>query len=257
MAKYTPVSGIYVILNTKNGKMYLGQTQNCRNRWMSHKSKLNKGCHENKHLQAAWIKYGGKMFKFSILEYCPIDHLNEREQHFINIYTAKGLCYNIVLDVKAPMRGLSHSDETRKKISLAQKGKPFNDEHLRNLREANKYKSEEHRQKLRDVNLGKKHTDETKQKISELSQNMSEETKRKIGEKSKGNTHNIGRVHTDETKHKISLANKGKTISDEQRQQISAANKGSKRTDEQRKRMSEAQRLIAARKRAAKLDTTE
>lgn len=192
MANHTLNSCIYVILNIKSGHIYIGQAQDLRRRWDYHKRQLKGGYHDNDHLQKAWNKYGAKAFRFKILEYCPIDKLDEREQHFLDVYIEKGICYNIAKDATAPMRGISpsaetrkklsdankgkqlrlgtkHSEETRRKMSEAHKGKIRTAEHCRNLSEAKKGqpKSEEHRRKLSDANKGKTLSTEHRQAISE------------------------------------------------------------------------------------------
>ena len=209
------VSGIYVIQNTKNGKVYIGQAQDFRKRWNEHRRLLDYGTHKSRHLQAAWNKYSAKAFRFYVLEYCALEMLTEREQHFIDIYKPKGMCYNIAGDVKAPMRGVRHSDEARRKISEANKGKTRTSETRRKLSEAQKRKP-----------------------------SISSETRRKISEANKGH------VTTNETRHKISEANKGKTHTEEARRKMSEARKGIVFTDEQRRKLSEAQTRRQARQRA-------
>jgi hypothetical protein len=76
------------------------------------------------------------------------------------------------------------SDEARKNMSIAQKGKK---------------KSVEHIEKIRLSNIGLKRSDETKLKISKL----------KIG-----NTNSLGRIVSDETKLKQSIAKLGKSNSE-------------------------------------------
>ncbi len=68
---------------------------------------------------------------------------------------------------KAPMYGKKHSNETKQKISEANKGKKF---------------SEDYKQKLSDSRKGRKLSDETKQKISEANKGKtrSNETKQKL-----------------------------------------------------------------------------
>ena len=74
--------------------------------------------------------------------------------------------------------GRIHNEETRRKISEAQKGKiPWN---------KGKPHSEETRRKLSKVQIGRIHSEETKQKMSEITKNSSEETRRKISEAQKG-----------------------------------------------------------------------
>lgn len=167
--KYTSQSGIYVIVNTKTGKLYIGQTQSLKHRWQHHRSNLRIKKHRNNHLQHAWNKCGEKAFRFQVLEYCPIEKLDEREQYWLNIYIPKGVCYNIAIDAVATNRGRKFSEEhvrkmtearhkrppiseeSRKRMSEAHKGQRLTEEHKRKLSESGKSKppiSEEHRRKL-------------------------------------------------------------------------------------------------------------
>lgn len=224
MVKYTPVSGIYVILNTKDGKVYVGKAQDINSRWQHHKTMLNRNTHDNIHLQRAWNKYGAKAFKFQKLEYCPIEKLNEREIHHIAIYKARGIAYNLT-DGGDGIHGLIPSEETRQKMSAAAKGRiPHN---------KGKKASAEIRKRLSDAHKGIKmppFTDEHKRKLSESNKNVSEERRRKS-----------------------SLIHKGKVISKETRLKMSEAAKrrampamlGKKHTEESRKKMSEAHRNIS------------
>lgn len=54
MNSISTISGIYIIKNLRNGKFYLGQTQNIRKRWNDHKSNLREAAkrqHEHKRKQ--------------------------------------------------------------------------------------------------------------------------------------------------------------------------------------------------------------
>ena len=94
-----------------------------------------------------------------------------------------------------PMYGKTLSDETKRKISEKTRGKkikPFTEEHRRKLSVASKNLSEETRKKLSDVNrgennpnYGKTASEETKRKMSEAHKNPSEETRRKMSGASK------------------------------------------------------------------------
>lgn len=118
MTKYNAISGIYIIVHVKSGKVYIGKAENIRKRWHDHKHTLNNGNHHNRYLQRAWNKYGEQAFKFQILEYCSIEHFEAREKHYIAIYKVRGLAYNMT-DGGEGVLGIVHSSETKKKMSIA------------------------------------------------------------------------------------------------------------------------------------------
>ena len=105
--------------------------------------------------------------------------------------------------------GYVFSEETKKKLSEAHKGKTHSEESKRKMSEVNKGKtlSEEHKIKLSEAKKGK---------------TFSEESKRKMSEAHKGKT------FSEEHKRKISETNKGRTLSEETRRKMSEARKGRK-----------------------------
>jgi len=195
------VSGIYVILHKKSGKIYLGQAQNIKERFGEHKSALKHNRHHNRHLQFVWNRDGSNAFRFQILERCSAECLNERERHYLELYMAKGLCYNFAVDPTAPMRGRKHSEESKQRIGAAGKGKPahnkgqhHSEETRAKMRESHKNRppvTEETRLKL--IEGRKRHppiSDETRQRISEAAKNRpprtnSDEVKKKMSEAAK------------------------------------------------------------------------
>jgi len=84
--------GIYIIENTKNGKVYIGQVGQDKNtnfttRFNNHYKSLNRGKHKNKHLQSAWNQDGEENFIFDILEIVDNkDVLNKREKFWVEYY---------------------------------------------------------------------------------------------------------------------------------------------------------------------------
>jgi hypothetical protein len=84
--------------------------------------------------------------------------------------------------------------------------------------------SEETKRKLSEANKGKILSEETRKKIGEASKGktVSEETKRKMSEAGKGH------IVSEETKRKMSEAGKGHIVSEETRAKYSAARKGRK-----------------------------
>jgi group I intron endonuclease len=59
---------IYKIVNKKNGKFYVGRTNELKTRWNSHMEMLRNNRHHSIYLQNAWNKYGSDIFEFLIVE---------------------------------------------------------------------------------------------------------------------------------------------------------------------------------------------
>lgn len=81
-------AGVYEIKNLADGKRYIGSSKGVKTRIREHKRSLERGTHKNKHLSAAYEECGSQNFSFSVLEYVTGDDLIEREQHFIDKYSA-------------------------------------------------------------------------------------------------------------------------------------------------------------------------
>lgn len=79
-------SGIYMIINKVNNKIYIGQSVNIRRRLSTHLRELQNGVHCNEHLQKSFDKYGKHSFEFNPIEYCKVAYLNEKEMYYINKY---------------------------------------------------------------------------------------------------------------------------------------------------------------------------
>src|SRR3990167_2018703 len=76
--------GIYKILNTTNGKQYIGSAVNLNRRKRLHWNHLRNNCHDNSHLQQTWNKYGEAAFEFRVIGKCPPERLIELEQEVMN-----------------------------------------------------------------------------------------------------------------------------------------------------------------------------
>lgn len=225
------ICGIYLIRNTMSGKVYVGSSIDILSRWRIHTCLLRSNSHSNAHLQASWNEYGKDAFEFSIIEECPEGALMVREMVWIEYYDAmnNGKGYNI----EYPDRHIV-SEETRRKISEAQKGSHH---------KGGWHHSEETKQRLSETKMGNQYTkgkhlsEETKCKISKsrtgnpncIGHIKSEEGRRRISEAHKGNQYNKGRIHSEETKRKQSESHKGllkgKALSPEHRAKLSEAHK--------------------------------
>jgi predicted GIY-YIG superfamily endonuclease len=111
------ISGIYIIKNTLNNKVYIGSSVDINNRWNCHKRELCKNKHHNKYLQFAWNKNGKDVFEFKLLEIVLVkEDLIKREQYWMDIYDSynseKG--YNINPTAGSQL-GRKFTEEQRKK----------------------------------------------------------------------------------------------------------------------------------------------
>lgn len=133
--------GIYKIINVVNNKFYVGSAVSFAERKRKHWWMLRKGTHANKHLQAAWNKYGEASFTFVIVEEHEKDaDILAAENVWLKEHVGKDYCYNLATDATAPQLGMhgeknpmwgktfSHTDEAKAKISAASKAQVQSDE---------------------------------------------------------------------------------------------------------------------------------
>lgn len=193
-------SGVYAIICHENGKHYIGSSVRICERWSQHKTDLRGGYHTNIHLQNAWNKYGESRFEFVIVEFVPASRndLLSAEQRWMDATSPE---FNLTIKAESPMLGKKMSDEHKRKISRALKGRESNrkgshmpEDARRKISKAlvgnvfrrgkkaskktrescsaaqkarhSKYPiSAATREKLRDARMGKKHSAETIEKI--------------------------------------------------------------------------------------------
>lgn len=170
---------VYLIVNNVNGKRYVGQTsQPLNKRWARHRSPMNH--RDPQYLFRAIQKYGAE--NFTIKPLVVVNSKWEMDLYERSLIKAFGLRnpekgYNLTdggggmlgfklsEETKARMSsyvkseehrarisisklgnksrlGILHSEETKKKISEAHKGKKFSSEHLNNLRLARRRRTE-------------------------------------------------------------------------------------------------------------------
>lgn len=125
-------TGVYIIKNTVNNKIYIGSSShNINNRITVHKRFLKQNKHENTYLQACYNKYGENTFTFEILELCNKESCIEREQYYLDLYQSykRDVGYNINEKANSNL-GFKFSEESKLKMSLAKKGKKLTNEHI-------------------------------------------------------------------------------------------------------------------------------
>jgi group I intron endonuclease len=122
-------SGIYLIKNIITGQSYIGSSINMQKRCNAHRCLLNNNKHTNVKLQRAYIKYGESSFEFKVIEFIDVENLIEREQQIVN---RENPYFNIRIVVENS-RGIKLSEQTKKRMSDAKKGKPLSEARLAQL----------------------------------------------------------------------------------------------------------------------------
>lgn len=114
---------IYVLENTRNGKLYIGSSRDASARKNQHYSLLNRGVHPNTYLQASWDKYGKDSFVFEIVSSHPSVSLNELRLIELDLIKRVGthirdVGYN--LSLSSGGTGVQkHTEDSKAKISRA------------------------------------------------------------------------------------------------------------------------------------------
>lgn len=190
LSKY---SCVYKITTSCSNKVYIGSSVEFDKRVTSHINRLNSNTHPNRHLQAAWNKYGADTFTFECIEECDESNLIEREQFWIDYYDAANIQFGYNISptagstlgrplsedtknkIRAKALGRKASSETREKMSLSRSSEnnPMYGKHHSDM-------SKDRMRYLKDGALrsiaqsgsanpfyGRKHTEETKKVISQ------------------------------------------------------------------------------------------
>ena len=93
---------IYIIRNTVNNKVYIGQTKvSVTTRWQEH---LRHAKYGDQIINRAMRKYGADKFYVETLEICNIYVIDYREMYYIDLYdsTNKSKGYNVSIGGKTP-----------------------------------------------------------------------------------------------------------------------------------------------------------
>lgn len=144
---------IYKITNTKNNKIYIGQTiqKNPKMRWYAHLADARRG--KKSYLLDSIRKYGETSFCWEIIDTATsIDDLNIKEQYWVKHYQSNGM---VVYNNREAGGNKTHSPESIAKMKVAQR-----------LRHATTKVGGWKRQDGGPMK-GKKHNNETKEKMSQ------------------------------------------------------------------------------------------
>ena len=113
---------VYKATNLINGKFYIGQTVLTLNRRIANHVSHSMNCSDNIYFHKAIRKYGAENFVWEVLAKCnTCDELNDMEKRFIREHGAFKVGYNRTIGgVGRP--GYRHSAESRKRMSIMNKG---------------------------------------------------------------------------------------------------------------------------------------
>lgn len=149
--------GIYKITSPSK-KVYIGQSIDIEKRFKYYK---RKSCNGQTILLRSFNKYGVENHKFEILCECEIYQLNDKERYYQDLYSVIGENgLNCILTKSSDKSGIGvkHTNETKLKISMSNKGKIKSDE-TKALLSKNKIGN--------TIWVGRKHNENTKIIMSE------------------------------------------------------------------------------------------
>lgn len=184
-------SGVYQIVNTTNGKRYVGSAVRIEKRWEEHRRDLRKEKHHSVSLQRAWRKYGAPAFEFSVLEFCDKASLILVEQRHIDERAEYNICR-----VAGSSLGIKHSAEVLARMKAAQAKRASMPGYV-------------------NPNKGRKYPPEICERMAAPKRGRKRPPRPlewclKISEAKKGTRVNIGRVPSEETRRKLSDALRGR-----------------------------------------------
>ena len=186
-------SGIYM-WTSPSGKSYIGQSVDLQTRKYAF---LRFGdIYGGQKINCARKKYNHKsLWNYTILEYCGIDDLDEREEYYISLYNTINNGYNCE---SGGHENKIISDEVKRKLSEAMKGKRCGENHPM----WGRHLTEEHKRKLSEALKGKY----CGENHPMWGRHLTEEHKRKLSEANKGeNNPMYGKHRDDEIIDKIRL----------------------------------------------------
>jgi group I intron endonuclease len=142
----TDVCGLYKLVNKVTGQCYVGQSQRVKKRLKEHFRLLRLKKHTNQHLQNAFNKYGANNFVGELeVECADLSELDALETAFLQgrAWFEEPTVYNIADFAKAPMRGKTHTEESKQRIRIGRRATTFD------------YQSDEYRQTLSKAQMAR------------------------------------------------------------------------------------------------------
>jgi len=237
MKKSENARGIYKIVNTLNGKCYVGSTTVAfKKRWSTHSKTLAEGRHHSWKLQQDYADYGNDAFVFLIIEVVQEESkLLTREQFWIDKLNCVESGYNVAPFAMSSL-GVKWTPDSRQKMAAIRMANPISaDQHA--LMAEGRRNSPVWRAAMAKVhqgNIGRRQSAEAKAAIGEVSRNQWLDPKRKANHSAKM----TGYKHTEEAREKISKGRTGMAFTEMHMHNLSVAHLGYEPTVEARKNMS-------------------
>lgn len=151
---------VYKITNNKNGKIYVGITNQgaTTNRWYKHCSDAN--CGSDFPIHNAIRKYGKDNFQIEVIEIIEnedFDYLKEREKYWIKELDSynKRIGYNLTLGGDGTF-GRFHSKETKDKIRQKAIGRKVSDISKKHMSDSHKKREYDHDEMSKRAKKGNK-----------------------------------------------------------------------------------------------------
>ena len=256
---------VYEIRNARNGKRYVGSSINFQKRKEGHLYKLRANKHHSGHLQAAWNADGEASFSFGVLLVCASKDLFFYEQLVIDAFDSCGDAgYNIAKLAGTTRGTVVWSQEQREEMAMRTKSwwaslpeekkarwsMPLSDETKRKMSEARRGRvcSEETKRAISEKNRGKGPSAAALEaaRAYNTGRKQSPDVVERRAEKLRGKKRPAHVVE------KVRAALLGSKLSPEHRASISAALTGRKVPAEVREKMSASIRAAIAKKKAAR-----
>ncbi len=114
--EYNKLSGIYVIRNLINNKIYIGSSINIYQRLHKHRTQLIRNKHQNCVIQNSVNKYGIDNFECFVIEQCSEELLTNREQYYIDLLSPR-------LNIMKKVERIKLEESSKLKISNTLKAK--------------------------------------------------------------------------------------------------------------------------------------
>ncbi len=133
MANLPKTPSAYVIKHIDTDLMYVGSSGDVRGRVNEHISRLNRGQHPNRTLQRLYDD--SPNIEVLFIQTGTREEALEVEQSFLTTLMPGNSLVNVAADARSPWRGVTRSEEMRRKLSEARTGIDRGDEFRDKMRQ--------------------------------------------------------------------------------------------------------------------------